>query len=86
MGRDWVNVRYFFDRARERLMERQPDPAGTGKDIGVYLHGQKLEDAVSKATSAYQRCVRAEQASDEGRLEAAHEAYLGVFGTYYPTA
>jgi hypothetical protein len=62
----------------------QPDPAGTGKDIGAYLTGQAIGDAVSKVTTAHERCIRAEREADAGRLDAAHEAYSRVFGSYYP--
>lgn len=86
MGCDWENVRYFFDKARGRIPGRQPDPAGTGKDVGAYLSGQAIGDAVSKATTAYERCVRAERQASAGRLGAAHEAYRRVFGSYYPAA
>lgn len=67
MGSDWVNARYFFDKVRQRIPQRQPDPAGTGVDVGGYLGGQALEDAVSKANTAYERCVRAENAAASGQ-------------------
>lgn len=87
MGRDWENVRYFFDKARDRLPRQQRDPAGTGTDVGAYLGGgQALNDAVSKAKSAYERCGRAENAAAAGNLAAAHAAYRQVFGDYYPPA
>ncbi len=84
MGRDWENARYFFDNARQRLRQPQADPAGTGADVGAYLHGQAIDDAVSKVTTAYERCVRAEREADAGRISAAHDAYRRIFGTYYP--
>ena len=54
--------------------------------MGAYLSGKAIGDAVSKVTTAYERCVRAEREASAGRLGAAHEAYRRVFGSYYPAA
>ena len=48
------------------------------------MTGQAIDNAVSKVALAYERCVRAEREADTGRLDAAHEAYRRVFGSYYP--
>lgn len=84
MGSDWGNTRYFFDQARQRVRRMQQDPAGTGKDVGAYLHGLALEAAASKLKTAYERCTRAETATANGRLSDAHASYRLVFGNYYP--
>lgn len=82
---DWDSARYFFKKARGRLRESISDPAGTGKDVGAYLRGDALDEAVSKAESALKRCERAEEAAKNGDLAAMHEAYRRVFGDYYPS-
>jgi hypothetical protein len=40
---------------------------------------------VSKVERAYERCLRAEKASEADDLAAMHEAYGRVFGSYYPS-
>jgi hypothetical protein len=80
---DWNSARYFFKKARGRLREPLPDPAGAGKDIGAYLHGTALDEAVSRAESALKRCERADEAAKNDDLAAMHDAYRRVFGDYY---
>jgi hypothetical protein len=82
---DWDSARYFFKKARGKLRESLSDPAGTGKDVGDYLHGTALDEAVSKAESAFERCKRADEAEKNGDLATMHEAYARVFGDYYTT-
>lgn len=77
-------ARGFFKKARSKLREPVSDPAGTGKDLGAYLRGDALDEAVSKAESAFKRCQRAEEAAKNGDLAAMHGAYRRVFGDYYP--
>jgi hypothetical protein len=48
------------------------------------LHGTALDSAVSKVTTAYERCVRADQCVNEEDLAGMHKAYGQVFGDYYP--
>jgi hypothetical protein len=81
---DWVSARYFFDKARAELRSQLHDPAGTGSDVAAYLRGAALDSAVSKVTSAYERCVRAEKCAKDEDLEGMHKAYGQVFGDYYP--
>jgi SMODS-associating 4TM effector domain len=54
-------MRHFLDQARTRLKRQLRDPAGTGTDVGTYLHGTALEEAVSKAQTTFDRCVKAEE-------------------------
>lgn len=82
---DWASARYFFDKARKELRNQLGDPAGTGSDVAAYLHGTALDSAVSKVTTAYERCMRAEKAAKDGDLAGMHNAYGRVFGDYYPS-
>lgn len=81
---DWESSRFFFDKARAELRRQLGDPAGTGADVGAYLHGAALDAAVSKVESAHDRCTRAEQAAKDGKLATMHDAYRKVFGDAYP--
>lgn len=80
---DWVSARYFFDKARTELRSKLHDPAGSGSDVARYLHGSALDSAVSRVTTACERCVRAEKAAKEKDLAAMHRAYEQVFGDCY---
>ena len=80
---DWVSARSFFDKARDKLRYKLADPAGTGVDVGAYLTGSSMEKAISKMTSAYERCLQAEKAAKNGDLTGMHNAYAGVFGDDY---
>jgi len=81
---DWASARYFFDKARAELRSQLADPSGTGSDVASYLHGTALDSAVSKATTAYEQCVRAEQCAKDDDLAGMHKAYGQVFGDCYP--
>jgi hypothetical protein len=81
---DWASARYFFDRARGQLRHQLPDPAGTGSDVADYLQGAALDSAVSKVTSAFERCVRADKCAKDNDADGMHKAYSQVFGDYYP--
>ena len=83
---DWASARHFFDKARDKLRWRLNDPAGFGGDVGAYLTGTALETAISKVATAYERCEHAEKAARAHEFAKMHEAYLRVFGDYYPTS
>jgi hypothetical protein len=80
---DWVSARYFFDKARAELRSQLHDPAGTGSDVAAYLRGAALDSAVSKVTSAYERCIRADKCAKDDDVAGMHKAYGQVFGDYY---
>jgi hypothetical protein len=82
---DWASARYFFDKTRDKLKFRLSDPSGNGADVGGYLTGSSLEKAVSKVTTAHERCLLAEKAAKDGDTAAMHDAYSRVFGDYYPS-
>jgi hypothetical protein len=80
---DWDSARYFFKKARGKLRESLSDPAGTGKDVGAYLSGSALDEAVRKVERAYKCCEDAEEAAVNSNLVVMHEAYSRVFGNFY---
>jgi len=82
---DWASAGYFFDKARTELKSQLHDPAGTGSDVAAYLHGTALDSAVSKVTSAFERCVRADKCAKDEDFAGMHKAYRQVFGDYYPS-
>jgi hypothetical protein len=83
MKSDWDSARYFFAKASDKLRHKISDPAGTELDVGAYLTGTAREQAISKMSTAHQRCVRADTAAKEDNLAAMHAEYSKVFGGYY---
>ncbi|MBN8626039.1 MAG: nucleotidyltransferase [Planctomycetes bacterium] len=78
-------VRYFFDKARDWIKVKLYDPAGYGGDIGAYLDTTiKMDDAVSRLNTAYDRAKAGEEWEAAGRTEKAFERWRMVFDTYFP--
>lgn len=79
-------VRYFLDKGREKVKQQNPDPAGYSGDVGYYLNSrEKIEQAVSRFTTAYERALRAESYEAEGKIAAACAEWQKVFGDSFPT-
>ena len=78
-------VRYVFDKARQLVTQRNPDPAGYGDDVGQYLNTQtKIQEAVSKFQLAYDRAVKAEDLARQGLIADASDIWRRIFGDYFP--
>ena len=45
-------VRYYFDKARALVAHQNADPAGYGGDVGSYLTGDGIQEAVKKLDAA----------------------------------
>lgn len=79
-------VRYYFDKAREKVKLKNLDPAGYGGDIGKYINTQeKIDDAVSKFQLAYDRALKAEDYATRGYTKLAVDMWIKIFGNYFPT-
>jgi hypothetical protein len=79
-------MRYFFDKGRSHVKEKNPDPAGYSDDIGNYLDTQeKINNAVSRFETAYNRAMKAEDYYARGYIADAFENWRKVFGNYFPT-
>lgn len=52
-------VRYYFDKGRTVIKDKNLDPAGFGDDLGKYINTQqKVQEAVAKFELAYDRPLR----------------------------
>lgn len=79
-------VRYFFDKARTLVTQKNPDPAGYGDDVGAYINTQqKVQEAVAKFQSAYDRALKAEAYASQGSIAEAVGMWQKVFGGYFPS-
>ena len=78
-------VRYFFDKGRTLITKQNPDPAGYGGDIGSYIdNAEKINTAVAKFETAYNRALRAEDFATRGYISNAVEQWRLIFGRYFP--
>lgn len=78
-------MRYFFDKGRNLISKKNPDPAGYGEDVGVYINTQeKIQEAVAKFQLAYDRAIKAEDYERQGYIEDAIKMWKIIFGDYFP--
>lgn len=79
-------VRYFFDKARNYVTKQNPDPAGYKGDVGAYLNTQqKIDNAVSRIETAYNRALKAEDYANRYQFENAINMWRQIFGNYFPS-
>jgi len=79
-------ARYFFDKGRSHIRAKNPDPAGYGGDVGAYLNtNPKIEDAVSRFETAYDRAIQAEDFERRGYIPSAIDMWGKIFGQYFPS-
>ena len=78
-------VRFFLDKGREYVTKKNPDPSGYNDDVGSYLNSQgKIDEAVSRFTTAYNRAVKAEAFAQEGKIQDAVDEWRKIFGSQFP--
>jgi len=78
-------VRFYFDKARDYVTKKNPDPAGYHDDVGKYLNTKaKMEAAVSRFQTAYNRAIKAEGFAAEGKIESAVAEWRKIFGDRFP--
>jgi len=77
-------ARFFFGKAHELIDKKNLDPAGYGDDIGRYINDGNVSDARSRLATAYNRSVKAEKFSADGKIESAVDEWRKVFGEYFP--
>ena len=78
-------MRFYFDKARKLVAQKNLDPAGFGDDIGRYIDTQdKIQESVAKFQLAYDRALKAEDFAQRGYVQHAVEMWQKVFGDYFP--
>ena len=78
-------VRFYFDKGRALIAQKNLDPAGYGGDVGSYINTQeKIQEAVAKFELAYNRAIKAEDYASRGYTKDAVEMWIKIFGDYFP--
>lgn len=78
-------MRYFFDKGRNLISKKNPDPTGYNDDVGFYIDNRmKVGEAVSRFTTAYNRAVKAESYEKNGNIESAINEWRKIFGNNFP--
>ena len=78
-------TRFIFDKARDYITKKNPDPAGFGDDVGGYLNTEeKVKNAVSRFDTAYTRALKAEDLAARGYVSEAVNMWRLLFGDYFP--
>jgi hypothetical protein len=78
-------VRFYFDKGRSLITQKNLDPAGYGGDVGGYLNTQeKISQASSKFQLAYERSILAEDFAARGKEREAIDTWIKIFGDYFP--
>lgn len=79
-------ARYFLDKGRAKIKQKNADPAGYGGDVGYYIGGQtQIDEAVSRFTTAYNRAIKAEEYEAKGKIADAIGEWRKIFGDTFPT-
>jgi len=83
---DFVSgMRYFFDKGKILVSQKNLDPAGYGGDVGSYINTQeKIQEAVAKFQFVYERAVKAEDYAARGYIKDAVDMWIKIFGGYFP--
>lgn len=78
-------TRFYFDKARTLVTQKNIDPAGYGDDVGSYINTrEKIDEASRRFQTAYDRAIRAEQYARQGQIREAVEVWQQIFGGYFP--
>ncbi|MCI0560534.1 MAG: hypothetical protein MN733_18765 [Nitrososphaera sp.] len=78
-------ARYFFDKGKDYVTKKNPDPAGYGDDVGGYLNTEeRVKNAVSRFATAHSRALKAEDLARRDNVADAVNVWRMVFGDYFP--
>jgi hypothetical protein len=77
-------ARYYFDKGRELIKQKNVDPAGYGDDVGRYITSDKVEEAARRFQLAYDRAIKAEAFAARDNVRDAVDMWGINFGSYFP--
>jgi Second Messenger Oligonucleotide or Dinucleotide Synthetase domain len=78
-------ARYVFDKARDKISKKLPDPAGYSDDVAVHVNTQEAIDKIVKRLNwAYETALKAEELAGGDRVEEAFSKWSSIFKGYFP--
>lgn len=78
-------ARFFFDKARDMVKYKLPDPAGYNDDVATYIStDQQITAIADRLNWAYATALEAEQLAANFRVEAAFQRWQKIFAGYFP--
>jgi hypothetical protein len=77
-------ARFYFDKGRELIKQKNLDPAGYGDDVGRYITSDRVEEATRRFQLAYDRAVKAEVSAARGNIRDAVDMWITNFGGDFP--
>jgi hypothetical protein len=77
-------ARFYFDKGRELIKQKNLDPAGYGDDVGRYITSDRVEEATRRFQLAYDRAVKAEVSAARGNIRDAVDMCITNFGGDFP--
>jgi SMODS domain-containing protein len=79
-------MRFFFNKARSVIKNKNLDPSGYGGDVGHYLNtNEKINNAVSRFETAYNRALKANDFYSRQYYYEAFDMWKKIFGDYFPS-
>jgi hypothetical protein len=79
-------MRYFFDKGRNLIAQKNSDPAGYSGNVGYYINTTtKVSEATSRFETAYTRARNAEEYARQGYINSALQEWHKIFGSRFPT-
>lgn len=73
-------MRFFFDKGRESIKYKIPDPAGYDGFINPLANVSTVADAVSRFETAYNRAIKAEEYARKNNVQSSIDEWRKIFG------
>lgn len=81
----WSGARYFFDKARDKVRVKLPDPAGYSDDVAAHVRSEEqFVRLTGHLASAYSAALAAERQEQTGMTRQAFGQWRAIFGDYFP--
>jgi hypothetical protein len=78
-------VRFIFDKARDKIKVKLPDPAGYSDDVAAHVSTQEeMEKLIKRLQWAYDTAKSAEALASSGNVRGAFEKWASIFDGYFP--
>lgn len=77
-------ARWLFDKMRDKVWKKIPDPAGYSDDVASYLPKTEADKMIAVLDASYRLAVAAEDYAKRGSARHAIDKWRDIFGDYFP--